>query len=223
MRNQIALLVVGVAFFIVSCQTGHGPAATPSPNSQTTTLAPTQTDVASGSTTTPKCFTTMEGNPIEFMPDSIRILIRENEGVRIFNLETMKEEKDFQAPQGFGPVALSPDGDLLAWALQDYSIQLIRMTDGNLLNTLQGHTLPVTKLRFSTAGDRLFSASVDTWIRIWDRNGKLLDAFQPLGADNLPNEIEGIGISPDGTMLGSVPFDGPARVWNLADKKRLSI
>jgi WD40 repeat protein len=133
----------------------------------------------------------------------------------------LKEEIFVPTPEAFGPMALSPDGELLAWALEDYTIQLMRIGDGELLNTLEGHTGPVTKLRFSPTGDRLFSASVDTWVRIWDRNGKPLDAFEPAGADNLPNEIQGIGISPDATMLGSVPFDGPTRVWNLAEKKEI--
>lgn len=170
----------------------------------------------------PKCFTAPEGSPIvAFLPDNISILIKEPSGIRVFNLETMEDEGFLKASPGSDPVALSPDRELMARALQDYTIQLIRLMDGKLLHTLHGHTGPVTKLRFSSSGDRLFSASGDTWVRVWDRNGKLLDAFQPAGADNLPNEIQGIGISPDGTMLGSVPFDGPTRVWNLTDKKEI--
>jgi WD40 repeat protein len=133
----------------------------------------------------------------------------------------MKAENFFQAPQDLIGAALSPDGEILVWSLADNSIQLVRTSDGKLINTMKEHTLPVSKLRFSPTGDRLFSASMDSWVRIWDRNGKPLDAFQPTGADNLPNDIEGIGISPDGTMLGSIPFDGPTRIWNLADKKEI--
>jgi WD40 repeat protein len=133
----------------------------------------------------------------------------------------MKAENFFQAPQDLIGTALSPDGEILVWSLVDNSIQLVRTSDGTLFNTIKEHTLPVIKLRFSLTGDRLFSATVDTWVRVWDRNGKLLDAFQPTGADNLPNDIEGIGISPDGKMLGSIPFDGPTRIWNLADKKEI--
>ena len=198
------------------------PTASQQPSLPSETPEAVQTKVPDISKVAPKCFVTTEGSLFAFMPDSIRILIQELTGVRIFNLETMKDENFIKAPAGFGPVALSPDGELLAWAGQDYTIQLIRADDGKLLNTLEGHTMPITKLRFSPVGDRLFSASADTWVRIWDRDGEPLDAFEPTGADNLPNEIQGIGISPDGTMLGSVPFDGPARVWNLADKKEIA-
>jgi WD40 repeat protein len=184
---------------------------------------PTPTKLPPASESSPLCFvSSAESVPFTFMPDSVRILIKERSGVRVFNLETLKEENYFPATQDLFGVALSPDGELLAWSLADNSIQLIGTSDGKLINTMKDHTLPVTKLRFSPAGDHLFSASMDTWVRIWDRNGKQLDAFEPSGADNLPNDIEGMGISPDGAMLGSIPFDGPTRIWNLADKKEIA-
>lgn len=234
MSKRFAFLLLSLAFLVASCQTAQIPEATETATIQTATPKaiiasetpePTPTDVPATSAVAPKCFTTTDGSPVAFMPDSTRILIQElipeGPGIRILNLETMEAESFLPTPQASGPVALSPDGELLAWARQDYTIQLTRVADGKLLNTLEGHTFPVNKLRFSPTGDRLFSASMDTWVRIWDRNGKLLDTFEPTGADNLPNEIQGIGISPDGTMLGSVPFDGPAKVWNLDSKKEI--
>jgi WD40 repeat protein len=155
------------------------------------------------------------------MPDGLRILIREGSGVRIFDLEKMKDETVLQAPQELVTAALSPDGELLAWSLADSSIQLIRLADGHLLKTMKAHTLQFLKLRFSSTGDRLFSASYDTWIRVWDRNGNVLDAIQPTAANDLPNDIQGIGISPDGRLLGSIPFDGPAKIYDLTTKKEV--
>ena len=230
MFKRFALLLSSFSFFLASCQIVQIPeatetadihTATPQTGRASATPAPTHTDLPSVSAVGPEWFTTTDGSPVAFMPDSTRILIWELSRVRIFNLETMEEESFLETPQASGPMALSPDGELLAWAREDSTIQLTRIADGKLLNSLEGHTGLVTKLRFSPRGERLFSASIDTWVRIWDRNGEPLDAFQPTGADNLPNEIQGIGISPDGTLLGSVPFDGPARVWNLADKKEM--
>ena len=231
MLKRSAFILLSLMFLVASCETPHIPRATETATIQTATPQstisvetpePTHTALPAVPEIVPKCFTTTESNPVAFMPDSTRILISEPSKVRIFNLKTMEEESFIPTPEAFGPMALSPDGELLAWAPQDNTIQLTRIADRKLLNTLQGHTGPVIKLRFSSTGDRLFSvAAMDTWVRIWDRDGKRLDAFQPAGADNLPNEIQGIGTSPDGTMLGSVPFDGPARVWNLADKKEI--
>jgi WD40 repeat protein len=47
--------------------------------------------------------------------------------------------------------------------------------------------------------------------------GNLIYAFQPLGALGFPNEVLGIGVSPDGTMLATIPFDGPVKLWDLKD------
>lgn len=242
MSKRIALLLLSIAFFMPSCQAGQVPVATDRPILPTGTVqtdfpsetpeiasSPTleseaesiRTDLPVDSATVPHCFTYSEVSPFAFMPDGLSILIRERSGVRIFNLKRMEEESFLQAPQELVSAALSPDGELLAWSLADNTIQLIRISDGKLLNTLEGHMLPVLKLRFSPTGGRLFSASYDTWVRIWDRNGEPVDAFQPTGADDLPKEVEGIGISPDGTKLGSIPFDGPARVWDLAEKKEI--
>jgi WD40 repeat protein len=245
MLKRFTFILLSLTFFLASCQTGQNlsatdaaipptateqsafPSETPeivpsATQASTSETEPIQTNLPATPGTVPHCFkASTEVSPFTFMPDGIRILIKERSGVRIFNLETLKEENFFQAPQDLFGVALSPDGEILAWSLADYSIQLIRIADGKIINTMKEHTLPVSKLRFSPTGDRLFSASMDTWVRIWDRNGKPLDAFEPAAADNLPNDIEGIGISPDGMMLGSVPFDGPARVWNLADKKEI--
>jgi len=168
----------------------------------------------------PSCFVT-GFSPIAFMPDGDRILVRAENGVQIFNLQTMEEEEFLDAPTRLimPAVALSPDGEILAWALEDLSIQMIRISDKKLLHTLTGHTDLIGKLSFSPNGKRLFSASHDTWVRIWDMGGNLVHAFQPPGALDFPNEVLGIGISPDGTMLASIPFDGPVKLWDLKDYK----
>jgi WD40 repeat protein len=230
MFKQFAFIFLILPIINSSCQTGQNHSATETAEIETATPEisdppatpePTHTALPAVPEIVSNCFTTTEGSPVAFMPDSTRILIWERSNVRIFNLESMEDESFLPTPQAVGPMALSPDGELLAWAREDYTIQLTRIADGNVLNTLEGHTGPVNKLRFSASGDRLFSASMDTWVRIWDRNGKPLDSLEPTGADNLPNEVQGIGISPDGTMLGSVPFDGPARIWNLANKNEV--
>jgi len=240
MLKRITFILLSLALFMNSCQNGLDSESTTivlTPTQQTslpseTVASPTSTRESEPEPTgtnrpgatgiVPQCFiSSSEASPFAFMPDSARIVIKEQSGVRIFNVETMEEERFLQTPPLPGPIALSPDGGTLAWALEDYTIQLVRSMDGELIHTLEGHFWPVTKLRFSSSGDNLFSASMDTWVRVWDLNGELVDSFEPTGANNSPNEIQGIGISPDEKMLGSVPFDGPARVWNLADKQEI--
>jgi len=182
------------------------------------TSSPAGTSGASITTPETPCFVT-GFSPIAFMPDGVRILVRAENGVQIFNLQTMEEEEFLEAPASLNTpaVALSPDGEILAWALDDFSIQMIRISDKKPLHTLTGHTDLIGKLSFSPNGDRLFSASHDTWVRVWDMGGNLVHAFQPTGALDFPNEVLGIGISPDGTMLASIPSDGPVKLWDLKD------
>src|SRR4030042_2046366 len=66
----------------------------------------------------------------------------------------------------------------------------------------------VTKLRFSPGGHFLVSASHDNSLRVWNMQGEELRSLQPV-------EALGIGISPDGSMLATVPFDGPVMLWDL--------
>jgi WD40 repeat protein len=187
----------------------------PTPGSATITDTPSANAMQ---TPEPPCFVT-GFSPVTFMPDGERILVRAENGIQIFNLQTMQEEAFLAAPTNlnYPAVALSPDGEILAWALEDFSIQLIRISDKKILHTLTGHTDIIGKLRFSPNGDRLFSASHDTWVRVWDMEGNLVHAFQPPGALGYPDEVLGIGISPDGTMLATIPFDGPVKLWDLKD------
>ena len=198
------------------------PEITPSPTYNpeiTETLALTRTATGSNAI----CFTPADLNLFAFMPDSERILVRTGTGIQIFNLMTLEEDRFIKAPKNILTAAISPDGQTLAWSLEDNSLQLVRVSDQKILSTMQGHTDIVFKLRFSPSGDRLYSASHDTWVRIWDINGEEVGAFQPTGADDLPSEVLGIGISPDGTQLASIPFDGPVKLWDINEKKQAAV
>ena len=157
----------------------------------------------------PACFTPMEILPMAFTPDSRSLLVRAQAGVQFINLDSLQEERFLKASQNIIAAALSPDGSILAWSLQDNKIQMVQVTDQKVLQTLAGHTDMVTKLRFTPDGSRLVWASHDRSVRVWDLEGKELRSFQP------PGEVLGIGISPDGSLLASVPFDGPVMLWDL--------
>ena len=182
------------------------------------TTAPAPTESFGDSATSndvPPCFATYN-QPIGYLPDGNRIAIRGDNGVQIFNLQTMKEESFIQTPENsiVTALALSPNGKIIAWALQDNTIQLVQVSDKKLLHTLSGHTDWIGKLRFSPSGDRLYSASHDTWVRVWDLNGNQLGSFQVIGAGGWPDQVLGIGISPDGKTVSTIPFDGPVDLWD---------
>jgi WD40 repeat protein len=185
------------------------PLDTETPELHLTPTAPIEISVTNPPGGEPACLTPRDLLSFAFTPDSVSLLVRGNGGVQIFNLTDLQEAGYIESLKPIITAALSPDGKILAWSLDDHTIQLVRVADQQVLHTLSGHTDLVTKLRFSPDGDLLISASHDRWVRVWDMQGEELRAFQPQG------EVLGIGISPDGRALATVLFDGPVKLWNL--------
>jgi len=208
-HHTLLISLLSLSILLSGCN-----AAAPSAQILATTQLVVVTPVGQTATASPGCFVA-SGDPFAFTPDSQRILVRSEPGVQIFNLQNMLKEKFVPAPaKSTDPaIALSPDGETLAWALSDHSIQLIRLSDNTVIKTLKGHTGMVTKLKFSLDGKKLFSASHDTWVRIWDSSGDSIGRFQPLAADNLPSEVLGMGVlPPDGSIIATIPLDGPVKL-----------
>ena len=191
--------------------------APPSPlPSATPTFEPSPTSQAELPGDSPQCFTPVEILPFAFMPDNDRLLVRTRSGVQVFNLATLEEDSFFKSPQNVYAAAVAPDGQTLAWSLEDGSIQLIRVSDQQRVATLTGHPDYVYDLRFSPAGDRLYSASHDGVVRVWDMQGNLVSSVEAGG------EVLGLGISPDGSRLATIPFDGPLLLWDTASGEQVA-
>lgn len=185
--------------------------ATPTREPTLPALSPTNT--AGVLNPSPSCFTPEQLPALAFSPDDGAILVRASAGVQIFNLKSGALEAFIRSSKNVITAALSPDGQVVAWVLDDNTIDLVRVSDQKVLQTLSGHTDMVTKLRFSPNGDFLVSASHDYWVKVWNLEGEELRSFQA-GA-------LGIGISPNGSMLATVPFDGPVALWDLATGEKI--
>jgi WD40 repeat protein len=177
----------------------------------TETSHPTSTEV----TTTTPCFPLKELLPFAFSPDSSLLVGRVNQGVQFIDILTGQRAATIDAPRGVLTAALSPDGDTLAWSLDDNTIQLVKIPEGTIRFTLVAHPDPVLDLRFSPTGSALFSASHDGTVRVWDTaTGAALPPFE------VGLEVLGIGVSPDGSVLAVVPSYGPVQLWDI-DTRRL--
>ena len=117
---------------------------------------------------------------------------------------------------------LSPDRERLAWAMPDFSAEVIDLQSVDVVSTLSGHTNMLNALVFSPDGSKLYSGSSDGSVIIWDMSGKMIDSFQPTAANDLPGEVLGLGISPDGKTLITIPFDGNAKAWDTATYEKVS-
>lgn len=165
------------------------------------------------------CFTPASLFPIAFTPDNTKLVINADwAGVQIFDLETMKETSFFKAPGNLLSMSLSPDGQTLAWLLEDGTIQLVQTSDGKPLKikTIDD----ADQLEFSPKGDKLFIisniGSVDGLVNIWDIDQNKVEVIET------GREVLDIAISADETRLATVPFDGPVELWDLPGRKKVT-
>jgi WD40 repeat protein len=195
-------------------QRTSSPTSTTSPTNLPT-ASPSVPTTDSGSNTKEPCTPAL--TPAGFFPGGGRLLgFRENL-VQIYNLKSHAFDIQFQMPGRVVIAALSSDGQMIAVGLEDFSIRLVRVSDQKVVTTLDAHQGTISGLAFSPASDQLLTASEDSWVRIWSLDGQELDAFKPSGADNLPNQVMGIGISSDWKRLATIPFDGRMNLWSLPD------
>ena len=116
-------------------------------------------------------------------------------------------------PGNAGPVwsiAISPDGGLLAMALDDGTIKLWDMADGKVRETLNGHRAPVWSVRLSPDGKTLATASDDMTVRLWDLAGEK----EPIEI-KYDRSIRSLAFSPDGKTLATGSRDGMVRFLDI--------
>ena len=74
-------------------------------------------------------------------------------------------------PSGVRSVAFSPDGKLLATAMDDHTVLVWDLGNGKQLRRLVGHSNRVNALCFSPDGTLLVSAGLDGTLRLWRISG----------------------------------------------------
>lgn len=107
-------------------------------------------------------------------------------------------------------VCWSPDGQCVATASDDFSIETTHLEYG-LLHRLLGHTAPVVSLCFNDKGNLLFSSSMDESIKIWDvLNGSVMKTVAAHSESVVSIDIP----AEDSTIVCSGSYDGLIRVFD---------
>ena len=108
-------------------------------------------------------------------------------------------------------VAFSPDGQTLASASSECSVQVWQVQSATLRSTLTGHTGWVMSVVFSCDGSLIGSASADCTIRLWHAvTGapmSILHGHTGWGRS--------LAFAPNGSCLASASADGTIRLWRM--------
>ena len=129
-----------------------------------------------------------------------------------WNLEANAECRLLErAPNILYRVALSRDGKMVATGGAEMVVRVLSTENEKLLFTLAGHTGDIEGLEFSHDGKRLFTASKDKTIRVWDLQSPTTPPKIWLGHTDA---IWKLKLSPDGQRLASISHDKTVRLWN---------
>lgn len=124
-------------------------------------------------------------------------------------------------------VSLSPDGQTIATAGEDFTVKLWQFSDGTLLKTLKVHKGVPTSVNFSPDGQLLVAASKEVSVAnsvgeiiVWSRAGERLQTVTHFKDQQL-GDIESVSFSPDGEWLAAADSrDNSIKLWKVIDASR---
>lgn len=135
------------------------------------------------------------------------------------NLGTQLE--NYPAPSGsyMASCAFHPrDSSILATGSSECTVITWDLSTFEPLETMYGHTRPITCLEYSPNGEYIASASEDSFY-VWEAHtGK--EAFSFAKEGNKIN-VNGLSWSPDGTRLATCSDDCMIRIWDMTSTKNV--
>ena len=161
------------------------------------------------------------GSPrvIAVSPDGRLLAIGDGESrVRLYRTEDRSLIWDRKARRTATSLAFRPDGEVLAIGDAGNGASLRRVSDGEELGAVRGHSARVRGVAWSADGDRFFTASDDWTVRVWDPEtfanlGRLTPATTPPPTGRVADGFRGLVMSPDGTRLVAITRDGQTMIW----------
>ncbi len=114
-------------------------------------------------------------------------------------------------------ISVSPNGEMLASASDDYTVKLWNISTGKEIRTLSGHTNQVWGVSFSPDGKMLASASADNTVKLWNPyTGKEIRTL--IGHKDA---VHRVSFSRNGNILASASADNTVKLWNPYTGKKI--
>ncbi|BAZ47516.1 WD-repeat protein [Nostoc sp. NIES-4103] len=170
-------------------------------------------DPNSSANSSKRGFDDLKFQPIAISPDGQNLFATSASGSasQLWNLQTGKLIRNFDAKSSINAIAISPDGKTLATGVRDKAIKLWNVGSGELIYTLTGHAGEVMSVAFAPDGQTLASGSWDKTIKLWNlTTGKLIRTFP-----GHKEKVWSVAFSPDGKTLASGSQDGIIKIWRL--------
>lgn len=122
------------------------------------------------------------------------------------------------ARQGLHTILFGPDGESLFYVPEDNRIVRWNFREGRIIQNYADSIAEIYDLKLSPDGKYLVGAGGGEFIRIWDVNTGVQEAF--FGAKNRTSHRY-IQLDPNGKTLVSAGFDGILRFWNWRERSEV--